>query len=52
VLVEEIDAVGLEPIQRRLGNLLDVLRPAVQASNAAIGNLESELAGDHHLVAA
>ena len=31
VLIEQIDDVGLEALQRRLGNFLDVLRPAVQA---------------------
>ena len=31
VLVEEIDRVDLEPLERGLGDLLDVLRPAVQA---------------------
>ena len=30
VLIEQIDHVGLEPLQRGLGDLLDVLRPAVQ----------------------
>ena len=31
VLIEQIDDVGLEPLERSLGDLLDVLRPAVKA---------------------
>ena len=31
VLVEQIDGVDLEPLERGLGDLLDVLRPAIQA---------------------
>ncbi len=32
VLVEQIDDIGLEPLERCFGDLLDVLRPAVQPS--------------------
>ena len=31
VLIEQVDGVDLEPLERALGGLLDVLRPAVQA---------------------
>ena len=31
VLIEEVDAVDLEPLERAVGDLLDVLGPAVQA---------------------
>lgn len=48
VLVEQIDHVGLESLQRRLGDLLDVLWPAVEAGGC--GELEAEFHGDHHLV--
>ena len=30
VLVEEVDGLDLEPLERRLGDLLDVRRPAVE----------------------
>ena len=33
VLIEEIDDVDLEPFERPLGDLLDVLRPAVQTGS-------------------
>ncbi len=53
VLVEEVDAVGAQPLQRGLGHLLDVFGPAVQATlGAGLGiEVEAELAGDDHLVA-
>ena len=58
VLVEQVDGLDLEPLERALGGLLDVLRPAVQARPAlhAAGvelrvEVESELGGDDHLVA-
>ena len=35
VLIEQIDAVGPEPLQRGLGDLPDVLRPAVQRPSCA-----------------
>src|ERR1035438_6576073 len=37
MLIEQIDGVDPEPLERRLGDLLDVLRPAVQASLLPIG---------------
>ena len=52
VLVEKIDDVGPEALQRRLDGLPDVLRPAVHASRLPVrAELEAELGGDHHLVA-
>ena len=48
MLVEQVDDVGPETLERCLGNLSDVLRPAI---HAALGvQLEPELGGDHHLV--
>ena len=44
VLVEQIDHVGLEPPERRLGDLLDVLRPAVEAREC--GQVEAMFRGD------
>ena len=51
VLVEEIDAVGLEPLQRGFGHLADVLRPAVEAGLLAVLELEAELRRDDDLIA-
>jgi hypothetical protein len=52
VLIEQIDRIDLESLQRGLRDLFDVLGPAVQASLATFGiNLEPELGGDHHLAA-
>jgi hypothetical protein len=53
VLVEEIDGVGLEPFQRCLGDLFNVLRAAVQPRLfAGVGiEFEPELGGDRHLLA-
>ena len=51
VLVEEVDPIGLEPLQRRLGHLANVRRPAVQPHQLAVVELEAELGGDHDLVA-
>ena len=42
----------LEPLQRRVGHLLDVLGAAVETRCFAVGvKVEAELGGDHHLVA-
>ena len=51
VLIEEIDAVGLEPLQRRVGHLADVRGPAVEAGLLSVLEPEPELGRDHHLVA-
>ena len=50
VLVKEVDPVGTEPLQRRLGDLADALRPAVEPG-LVVAVLEAELRGDHDLVA-
>jgi hypothetical protein len=52
VLVEQIDGIDPESLERGLGNHLDVLWPTVQADplRPAVGiEPESELGGDHHL---
>ena len=51
VLIEEIDRVGLEPLQRRLGDLADVRGPAVQTRLLAVLELEAELGRDDDLIA-
>jgi hypothetical protein len=54
VLIEHIDRIDPEAPERALGDLLDVLRPAIQANppRPALGiEFEPELGGDHHLSA-
>jgi hypothetical protein len=48
-----LDVDSLEPLEGSLGDLPDVLRPAVEGGGAAgIGaDVEAELGGDHHLPA-
>src|SRR5580704_6644421 len=50
MLVEQIDAVGPQPLQSGFGHFADALRPAVLAL-CGIAVLEAELGSDHHLVA-
>ncbi|GAA4343983.1 hypothetical protein GCM10023165_26810 [Variovorax defluvii] len=49
VLVVEVDAVGLQALERFLDHAADALGPAVQAVRAV--NLEAELGGDGDVVA-
>jgi hypothetical protein len=53
VLIEEVDCVGLQPPQRRVGNFADVLRAAVRAAapRSVRGDVEAEFCRDHHLIA-
>ena len=50
VLVEQVDAVGLEPLERRLRHLPDVLGSAVERHLLPVLDLEPELGSDHHPV--
>ena len=54
VLVEQVDVVGPQPLQRALDGRADVLRAAVGPASDLLAVLEpeAELGGDHHLVAA
>ncbi len=45
VLVEEVDVVETEPLQRRLHDLGDMRRPAVDARHLAVLDPEAELGG-------
>ena len=51
MLIEQIDSVGLEPLQRCLGHVADVGGPAVEARLLAVLELEAELRGDDDLIA-
>ena len=46
MLVEEVDAIRLQPRERGIGHLADPFRPAVHAL-ARVSLLEAELGGDH-----
>src|SRR3972149_1984954 len=50
VLVEQIDGLDLEPFQRGVGDLFDVLWPTIQSlSGSCRLDAKTELGGDHHL---
>ena len=52
MLIKQIDAIGLESHQRCIGDLLDVLRPAIHTDLLSVrADLESELGGYDHLIA-
>src|SRR5438270_4760878 len=58
MLIEEIDHIGLKAFERSLGNLLDVLWPAVQPCRRTLHRsvglrryIEAELGGDHYPIA-
>ena len=53
VLVEEIDGIDVEPLERGLGDLLDVLGAAVQAPRLVRFriNIEAKFRCDHDLPA-
>ena len=52
VLIEEIDDLGLEPLERGFGDLPDMLRPAIGATLPALQiEFEAELCCDHDLLA-
>src|SRR6266702_3670454 len=50
MLVEEVDAIGLQAFQRGLGDGADALGAAVERL-LGVAVLEAELGSDHHLVA-
>lgn len=51
VLVEKVDAVRLQPLERSLDDVADVLRPAVHALvPGRAGDVDAEFGGDHHLI--
>jgi hypothetical protein len=53
VLIKEVDEIGLESFQRGLGDLANVLGPAIDSSQRPLGfgiDFETELGGDHNLI--
>src|SRR3954467_6501316 len=50
MLIEQVDAIGPEPLQRRVSNRTDLRRPAVEASYFTVDDVEPELRGDRHPV--
>src|SRR5207244_2552287 len=51
VLIEKVDPVGPESRERRVGDLSDVRRPAIETGLLAAFELEAELRRYHHPVA-
>jgi hypothetical protein len=55
MLVEQINDIHLQPLERTFDGLLDIFWPAVQARHTrsfiAAAQVESELGGDHQLLA-
>ena len=51
MLVEQVDDIGLQALQRSSGNLLDVFGTAVQPRLLGIFDVESELRRDHDIFA-
>lgn len=51
VLIEQIDELRPQSLERSLGDALDVLGPAVEAVPRAAIGIETELGGDHDPVA-
>ena len=52
MLVEEINHLDTQPLQRRVTHLADVLRPAVEAHRLLRLEVDigAELCGNHHLI--
>src|SRR6516165_55376 len=51
VLIEQIDDIGFQALERCLGGFLDVSGPAVQAGLLPVLDFEAEFCGDLHKVA-
>ena len=49
MLIEQIDDIGPQALERRFGNLLNMLWTAVQPSLLAVFDVESELGRDHYI---
>jgi len=50
-LIEEIDLLDAQALERRIGDFLDMLGTAVRPRHLAVDNVETEFGGNHHLVA-
>jgi len=52
VLIEQIDGIDLESLERAVSDRLDVLRPTIQADLLPLGTeLETEFGGYHYSTA-
>ena len=51
MLVEQVDHIGPQPLQRRVGNPPDLLGAASVPTDLAVDDVPAELGGDHDLVA-
>ena len=54
MLIEEIDGIDLQALERGFRNLMDAFRPAVETlpTRTSVGiKIETKLGGDHHLPA-
>ena len=51
VLVEEVDDLDAEALERPFHRLADLFGPAVHSRHLAVDDVEAELGGDHHPVA-
>jgi hypothetical protein len=50
MLIDQIDGFDPESFERAPGNLLDMIRPTIQACLLPLGaELRSELGGNHHV---
>src|SRR5437879_13329737 len=50
MLIQQVNPISLETLQRCIGHFFDVFGTTVQASLFAILDFEPELSGDHYLV--
>jgi hypothetical protein len=50
MLIQQVNPISLETLQRCIGHFFDVLGATVQAGLFAILDFEPELGGDHYLV--
>ena len=51
MLIEQVDDIDLEPLERALDGLLDVVRLAVQPRRLSVFKAEPELCGNDHILA-
>jgi hypothetical protein len=52
MLIQQVDVIGLEPLQGSIHDLLDMVGPTVQPMEPVARERKSELRDDCHLIAA